>query len=86
MWYVYVLLCVDNSLYTGISNRPHQRFQDHLCGNGGHYTRAHKPLKLVYLEKVKSKSDALKREYQIKSWPREKKLRDLGLHQSFMLK
>lgn len=79
MWFVYILLCVDHSLYTGISNHPDQRFQDHAKGKGGHYTRAHPPLKRIYLEKVESKRDALIREHQIKSWSRSKKIAQLKL-------
>ena len=79
MWFVYVLLCENNSLYTGISNHPEQRFLDHKKGKGGKYTRLHKPLKIIYLEKVSSKSEALKRELQIKSWSRIKKIERLGL-------
>ncbi|MBU1326525.1 GIY-YIG nuclease family protein [Patescibacteria group bacterium] len=78
-WLVYVLLCLDGSLYTGTSNNPQQRFLDHKNGKGGAYTRSHKPIKIVYLEKAGSKSSALKREAQIKSWPREKKIKILNL-------
>ena len=80
MYYVYVLLCSDNSLYTGISNNPDQRFKDHVSGKGGRYTRLHKPVRRVHLEEAGSRSDALKRELQIKSWPREKKIRVLKLN------
>ncbi|MDD5147820.1 MAG: GIY-YIG nuclease family protein [Candidatus Daviesbacteria bacterium] len=79
MWYVYVLLCLDNSLYTGISNNPQQRFKDHKNGKGGSYTRSHKPLKIVYLEKLPTKSEALKRELQIKGWSRSEKIKILEL-------
>lgn len=80
MWYLYVLLCVDGSLYTGIAKNPDKRFQKHLNGKGGHYTRTHKPIKRVYLEKIGSINEALKRERQIKSWGRLKKVRDLELN------
>ena len=79
MYYVYVLLCEDASFYTGISNNPDQRFKDHAIGKGGRYTRLHKPLKRIYLEQIGSRSDALKREAQIKGWTREKKIRILKL-------
>lgn len=74
MWYSYILLCADNSLYTGISNNPQQRLKEHMSGKGGAYTRSHKPVKIAYLEGSESKSAALKREAEIKSWKREKKL------------
>jgi len=78
-WFVYILLCQDASLYTGISNNPQVRFREHLRGKGGAYTRSHKPIKILYLENVGSKSEALKREMEIKRWPREKKINALHL-------
>ncbi len=79
MWFVYILLCEDSSLYAGISDDPEARLEVHLKGKGGKYTRSHKPVKRVYLEEVISRSEALKREFEIKSWSREKKIRELGL-------
>lgn len=79
MWYIYILLCEDNSLYTGISDNPQKRFLDHKNGKGGKYTRLHQPTKIVYLEQFASKSEALKRELQIKGWSRGKKIKTLGL-------
>lgn len=78
-WFVYMLLCADKSLYTGISIDPDRRFQEHLAGKGGNYTRSHRPIRRVYLEKVNTRSEALKREHEIKSWSREKKISDLHL-------
>lgn len=80
MWFVYILLCKDGSLYTGVSNNPQKRFLDHKNGKGGRYTRSHKPLKLVYSEKMANQSEALKRERQIKEWNRIKKIRILNLN------
>ncbi len=74
MWHVYVLLCGDGSLYTGISNNLEKRFSDHKNGKGGKYTRSHKPVQLVYKEQFHTQSEALKKEAEIKSWTREKKL------------
>lgn len=79
MWFVYVLLCQDGSLYTGASNNLEKRFLDHQNGKGGHYTRSHKPIKLIYSQQLPTKSDALKRESQIKSWSKVKKITILGL-------
>ena len=79
MWYVYVLLCADNTLYTGSTNEPDQRFEKHKNGKGGKYTRSHKPLKRIYLEEFTSKSLALKREIEIKSWSRVNKIKNLKL-------
>jgi len=79
MWYVYVLLCSDESLYTGFSTNPDVRFSNHTNGKGGKYTRSHKPVKRLYLEELSSESDALKRESQIKGWTRAKKIKILKL-------
>lgn len=66
MYYVYIVQCADKSLYTGITTDVERRFLEHQKGKGGHYTRSHKVKKIVYTEKVKTRSRALKREYQIK--------------------
>ena len=79
MWFVYVLLCSDGSLYTGATNDPHQRFLDHKNGKGGKYTRSHKAVKILHLEQLHTKSEALKRELKIKRWTRNQKIRLLKL-------
>jgi len=79
MWFVYILLCSDKSFYTGVSNNPQKRFLDHKNGKGGHYTRSHKPVKLIFQEQHSSKKQALKRERQIKGWSRSKKIKILKL-------
>ena len=79
LWFVYILLCSDKSLYTGSSNNPDVRLFDHKNGKGGRYTRSHKPIRRVYLEELGSQSEALKRENQIKGCSRDKKIKILGL-------
>jgi putative endonuclease len=79
MWFVYILLCSDKSLYTGCSNNVSQRFLDHQKGFGGAYTRSHPPQKIVYQESLPDKSSALRREAKIKSWTRAKKIAMLKL-------
>ena len=79
MWYAYILLCSDNSLYTGYSDDPQKRFLDHKNGKGARYTRSHKPLRIIYTEQLETKSEAMKREREIKSWRREKKITELSL-------
>ena len=74
MWFVYILRCIDGSLYTGITNNLERRFLEHKNGKGGRYTRSHQPVKLIYHENFKTYSAALKRELEIKSWDRKKKL------------
>ena len=80
MWCVYIILCADNSLYCGATNDVEARFKAHSLGKGGAYTRSHKPVKLLYTEKLDTKSQALKREIEIKSWSREAKIKRLELN------
>ncbi len=65
-WYVYMLRCRDNSLYTGMTDNPERRLLAHNAGIGAKYTRGRGPVTLVYQEPCATKSDALKREYAIK--------------------
>lgn len=74
MWYVYVVRCSDNSLYTGITTDVSRRAKEHNRKSGGNYTRTRTPVKLVYQEPHPTQSSALKREAQIKRWARSKKL------------
>ena len=73
MWFTYIIQCKDNSLYTGITNDLQRRFLEHKQGKGGKYTRSHKVLKIVFFEKLLTRSEASKREAQIKGWSREEK-------------
>ena len=72
-WSVYILLCKDNSFYTGITPNLERRFQEHKEGRGGRYTSLHKPLVIAYSENFVTRTDALQRERQIKGWSRKKK-------------
>ena len=78
-YYVYILLCSDKSLYTGIARDPDKRFIEHVNGRGGRYTRSHPPIKIIYQKKMGSKSEALKRELHIKRWSRSEKIQKLHL-------
>ncbi len=73
-YFVYLLECEDGSLYTGITTDVERRFAEHKDGTGGHFTRAKGAKRIVYTERHKNRSSALKREAEIKTWPREKKL------------
>lgn len=64
--YVYIVRCSDQTLYTGWTNHLKERIEAHNAGKGAKYTKARRPVKLVYFETFEYKSDALKREYQIK--------------------
>jgi putative endonuclease len=79
MWYIYVLLCEDGSFYTGYTDDIDRRFLVHQSGKGGKYTRSHPPQKILYREECSTKSAALKREIEIKRWPRKKKIALLDL-------
>lgn len=68
----------DNKLYCGIAKNVEERFKQHLLGKGAKYTKAHKPLKIVYTKEFETKSEALKEEYRIKQLKREEKLKLIG--------
>jgi putative endonuclease len=73
-WTVYVLCCGDGSLYTGMTNDLSRRLSMHRSGRGGAYTRSRLPVRLVYSERRRSRSAALRREAQLKRLPRSAKL------------
>ena len=77
-WHVYVLRCADGSLYTGITNDLTRRLAAHRAGTASRYTRSRRPVRLVYRERRRSRSAALKREAAIKRLPRAAKLRIIG--------
>lgn len=80
-WCVYMLSCGDGSLYTGSTNDLQKRLKNHEEGKASRYTRSHLPISLVYVEKCSGRSQALKREAEIKNFPKKKKqeLVDKGL-------
>ena len=72
-WSVYMVRCVDGSLYTGIAKDVRARMEKHNSGKGAAYTRSHRPVKLLYQENRFTRSQALIREAKIKRFPRPKK-------------
>jgi putative endonuclease len=73
-WFVYILQCSDNTLYTGITKDIERRLEEHNTGReAAKYTRARRPVKLVYQESVTDHSSALKREREIKKMPASRK-------------
>jgi len=72
-WFVYLLLCVDGTLYTGITNDVPRRCEQHNAGTASRYTRSRRPVVLVYQEPQISRSAALKRELAIKGLSRRAK-------------
>ena len=79
-YYVYILECSNKALYTGITTDVERRFKQHQAGEGGHYTSYNRPKKICYYEECGTRSEALKREAQIKRWPRTKKLALINSH------
>ena len=75
MYYCYILKCNDNTLYTGFTNNIEKRLKAHNSGKGAKYTRGRIPCTLVYHESFDNKTDALKREYEIKQLSRQEKLK-----------
>lgn len=72
-FYVYIILTINNTLYCGYTDNIEKRYRLHCEGKGAKYTRANKPLKLVYKREFNTKQEAQKEEYRIKSLPRNKK-------------
>ncbi len=72
-WFVYLMQCADNSLYTGITNDLPRRLEQHNAGTASRYTRSRLPVELVYDEAQESQSHALKRELAIKALSRQEK-------------
>jgi len=73
-YYVYVVLCEDDSFYTGYTRNIELRMKLHMDGKGARYTKMHKPKKLVYTEKADSRANAMRREKQIKKLSHNQKL------------
>jgi putative endonuclease len=73
-WFVYVVRCRDGSLYTGITTDVGTRVARHNAGVGARYTRARRPVELLYVERRRSQGTALRREAAIKALPRSGKL------------
>ena len=71
--FVYILRCADGTFYTGYARDPDARLKMHNAGVGAKYTRGRRPVRLVYSEACESLSHALKREYELKQWPRARK-------------
>jgi len=82
-WFLYMLRCADGTLYTGISNRLEIRVKNHSLGKGARYTKTRLPVELVFSRKIGTYSQALKKEYWLKSQERKAKVK---LAQSWMKK
>ena len=73
-WVVYLLRCMDGSLYCGITNDLEKRLSKHNSGKGAKYTKSRLPLKLVGVSFGMTKSEALKLEYRLKRTPASDKI------------
>ena len=73
--YTYILLCADNTLYTGWTDNLQKRLKAHNAGTGAKYTASRGPVKLVYYESFPTKKEAMQREWAIKQLTRAEKLR-----------
>ena len=71
----YIVICGDNTLYCGYSNDVEKRVNNHNKRRGAKYTKTRLPVRLVYTECFNTKSEAMKREYQIKQLTRQQKLK-----------
>jgi putative endonuclease len=72
-WIVYIILCSDESFYTGITTDLERRFEQHATGHGAKYFRGRQPTQVVYRESGHSRSSASRREAEIKALNRAKK-------------
>jgi putative endonuclease len=73
-FFVYILLCIDGSFYTGYTKDLDARTRQHQNGKGAKYTKSHKPQKVAYVEQFDSRSSAMKREREIKKLSHQQKL------------
>lgn len=73
-WTVYMLRCADDTLYTGITRDAEARLAAHNAGRGAKYTRARRPVSMIWSEPANCRSSASKREHAIKQLKRSQKL------------
>jgi len=78
-YYVYILVCKDGAFYTGYTQDMEARMKLHRLGKGAKYLRTHQPKKVVYLEKFENRSEAMRREREIKRLTHGEKLKLTGL-------
>ena len=75
-WFVYIVRCSDDTLYTGITTDVERRVAEHNGtpeGRGAKYTKARRPVELVFTKACANRSEAGKEEYQIRNLPRHTK-------------
>lgn len=74
-WFVYIVRCADDTLYTGIAVDVERRIEQHNTGTGAKYTRSRRPVRVVYVEEAPDRSAASRREWEIKQLTRTQKER-----------
>lgn len=74
-WTLYILECIDQTLYTGITNDLARRLSQHECGEGARYTKGRGPFRVVYTENLPDRPAALRRELAIKKLSRAEKMK-----------
>lgn len=72
--FVYILECADGTFYTGYTNDLEKRIATHNAGKGAKYTKPRLPVKLLYHETYDTKEEAMRREYEIKTFTRKQKM------------
>lgn len=72
-YYTYIVSCADGSFYCGYSTHPEARVAMHNAGKGAKYTRARRPVKLVYTEEFQTKQEAMSREWHLKRLSHQEK-------------
>ncbi len=77
-WWVYLLRCADGTLYTGITTDPARRLEQHNAGTAAKYTRARRPVRMVFRRRAANHSAALRRELAIKKLTRAQKEELIG--------
>ena len=80
--YCYMVECADGTLYTGWTTDLRRRMAAHNAGRGSRYTQMHRPVKLVYFEHLPNRSEAMRREVQIKRMKRSAKLAQISKFKS----
>jgi predicted GIY-YIG superfamily endonuclease len=85
-WFLYILKCSDGTLYTGITNDIARRIRQHNEGSASRYTRSRLPVKLLYRESCRGRSQALKKEFAVKSLSRKEKEEYIGKRKNITTK
>ena len=79
-WYVYILKCADDTLYTGITTDVNRRLNEHNKGTGAKYTKTRRPVVLMAVSEASNRSEASKEEYRIKQLTRKEKLQLININ------